>query len=292
MRRCATLPWGRKLVARGCGPRVAGFMVLGWQRAGWKAHSCAVVLPVVAVFTWSVRGRVSDWRWSPLAVVSDITGKSATAMAGALSPGPRSGRRAGCRPGTAGWCAASAGRRTGREEDDGDHRKRTYPAEDRLPGRQAGCRTRTWAPISTPSASHAGADLRSDRRRGVGGVRPLLFGEGRGPGQGCGAADPDPYRGPPRSPGSTRPRCGPGRPRRRKYVHGAFTELYSAFYLGTRGLETTKEAGILPFFSGIVASDRCRGYYGETWQGFAGHQACTAHLLRDLEDCAGWPEQA
>jgi transposase len=63
----------------------------------------------------------------------------------------------------------------------------------------------------------------------------------------------------------------------KKYVHGAFTELYSAFWLGTRGLETMKEAGILPSFAGIVVSDRYAGYYSETWPNFAGHQACAAH---------------
>ena len=84
----------------------------------------------------------------------------------------------------------------------------------------------------------------------------------------------------------------------KKYVHGAFTELYSAFWLGTRGLETMKEAGILPSFAGIVVSDRYAGYYSETWANFAGHQACTAHLTRDFQDCAetypgaAWPEQA
>ena len=44
----------------------------------------------------------------------------------------------------------------------------------------------------------------------------------------------------------------------KKYVHGAFTELYSAFWLGTRSLETMREAGILPSFAGIVVSDRYR----------------------------------
>jgi transposase len=84
----------------------------------------------------------------------------------------------------------------------------------------------------------------------------------------------------------------------KKYVHGAFTELYSAFWLGTRSLETMKEAGILPSFAGIVVSDRYQGYYSETWQRFAGHQACAAHLIRDFADCAetcpdaAWPEQA
>lgn len=84
----------------------------------------------------------------------------------------------------------------------------------------------------------------------------------------------------------------------KKYVHGAFTELYSCFHLGARSLETMKEAGILPFFAGIVVSDRYVNYFSQTWTTFAGNQACCAHLLRDFEDCAeaypgsGWPEQA
>ena len=63
----------------------------------------------------------------------------------------------------------------------------------------------------------------------------------------------------------------------KKYVHGAFTELYSAFWLGTRSLETMREAGILPSFAGIVVSDRYVGYYSDSWQHSAGHQACAAH---------------
>jgi transposase len=84
----------------------------------------------------------------------------------------------------------------------------------------------------------------------------------------------------------------------KKYVHGAFTGLYSAFWLGTRGLETMKEAGILPSFAGIAVTDRYKGYYSETWQHLSGHQACAAHLIRDFADCAetypgaAWPEQA
>jgi hypothetical protein len=84
----------------------------------------------------------------------------------------------------------------------------------------------------------------------------------------------------------------------KKYVHGAFTELYSAFWLGTRSLETMREAGVLPSFAGIVVSDRYKGYYSETWRNFAGHQACAAHIIRDFQDCAetcpgaAWPEQA
>jgi hypothetical protein len=84
----------------------------------------------------------------------------------------------------------------------------------------------------------------------------------------------------------------------KKYVHGAFTELYSAFHLGTRSIETMRKAGILPFFTGIAVSDRYQGYWSETWENFAGRQACAAHILRDFQDCAesypgaGWPEQA
>jgi hypothetical protein len=84
----------------------------------------------------------------------------------------------------------------------------------------------------------------------------------------------------------------------KKYVHGAFTELYSAFWLGTRSLETMREAGILPSFAGIVVSGRYKGYYSATWENFAGRQACAAHLIRDFADCAetypgaAWPEQA
>jgi transposase len=84
----------------------------------------------------------------------------------------------------------------------------------------------------------------------------------------------------------------------KKYVHGAFTGLYSAFHLGTRSIESMKKGGILEFFAGIVVSDRYQGYFSETWENFAGHQACAAHVLRDFEDCAetypgaGWPEQA
>ena len=42
----------------------------------------------------------------------------------------------------------------------------------------------------------------------------------------------------------------------KKYVHGAFTERYSAFWLGTRSLDSMEDAGILPDFAGIVVSDR------------------------------------
>jgi transposase len=84
----------------------------------------------------------------------------------------------------------------------------------------------------------------------------------------------------------------------KKYVHGAFTERLSAFWLGTRSLDTMEEAGILPDFAGIVVSDRYQNYFSPRWTNIAGNQACLSHLLRDYEDCAEtypgaiWPAQA
>ena len=84
----------------------------------------------------------------------------------------------------------------------------------------------------------------------------------------------------------------------KKYVHGAFTELYSAFWLGARSLDSMQDAGILPDFAGIVVSDRYQNYFSTRWEHVAGNQACLSHLLRDFEDCAEtypdaiWPEQA
>jgi transposase len=84
----------------------------------------------------------------------------------------------------------------------------------------------------------------------------------------------------------------------KKYVHGAFTEQYSAFWLGARSLDSMQEAGILPGFAGIVVSDRYQNYFHPRWEHIAGNQACLAHLLRDYQDCAEsypgtiWPVQA
>jgi hypothetical protein len=84
----------------------------------------------------------------------------------------------------------------------------------------------------------------------------------------------------------------------KKYVHGAFTELHSAFWLGSRSLDSMGEAGILPDFTGIVVSDRYQNYFNPRWTNIAGNQACLSHLLRDYEDCAEtypgavWPAQA
>jgi transposase len=84
----------------------------------------------------------------------------------------------------------------------------------------------------------------------------------------------------------------------KKYVHGAFTGQYSAFWLGARSLDSMQDAGILPGFAGIVVSDRYQNYFHPRWEHIAGNQACLAHLLRDFEDCAEsypgaiWPVQA
>jgi transposase len=84
----------------------------------------------------------------------------------------------------------------------------------------------------------------------------------------------------------------------KKYVHGAFTGRLSAFWLGTRSLDSMEEAGILPDFAGIVVSDRYQNYFNPRWTNIAGNQACLSHLLRDYEDCAEtypgavWPAQA
>ncbi len=84
----------------------------------------------------------------------------------------------------------------------------------------------------------------------------------------------------------------------KKYVHGAFTEEYSAFWLGARSLDSMQDAGILPDFAGIVVSDRYQNYFHPRWKHIAGNQACLAHILRDYEDCAEsypgavWPVQA
>jgi transposase len=84
----------------------------------------------------------------------------------------------------------------------------------------------------------------------------------------------------------------------KKYVHGAFTKEYSAFWLGARSLDSMADAGILPGFAGIVVSDRYQNYFHPRWKHIAGNQVCLAHILRDYQDCAEsypdaiWPVQA
>ncbi len=89
-----------------------------------------------------------------------------------------------------------------------------------------------------------------------------------------------------------------GRAGQKRYVLGAFTELYSLFFLGKRTLKSFRDFGILPDFAGIVVSDRYQNYFHDGWEHLAGHQPCLAHLIRDYEDAAQcwpgavWPVQA
>jgi hypothetical protein len=85
---------------------------------------------------------------------------------------------------------------------------------------------------------------------------------------------------------------------RKRYVLSASTADYTVFHLGGRDLASFAEFGILPRFAGIAVHDRYQNYYNPAWAQLAGHQACTAHLLRDFTDAAeshpraAWPEQA
>ena len=91
-------------------------------------------------------------------------------------------------------------------------------------------------------------------------------------------------------------RCGPAG--EKKYVLSASTEQATAYHLGGRDLDSFAEAGILGSFAGIAVHDRYSNYFNPRWANLAGHQACTAHLLRDFADAAEtypdahWPTQA
>ena len=91
-------------------------------------------------------------------------------------------------------------------------------------------------------------------------------------------------------------RCGPAGTR--KYVLAAVTERHSVFFPGRRTLESFREFGVLPAFTGIVVSDRYASCFRHGWEHIAGNQACLAHLIRDHEDAAEcypnaiWPVQA
>ena len=91
-------------------------------------------------------------------------------------------------------------------------------------------------------------------------------------------------------------RCGPAGSK--KYVLAAVTERYSLFFLGRRTLESFRDFGVLPAFTGVVVSDRYANYFHGGWEHIAGNQACLAHLIRDFQDAAEcypqaiWPVQA
>jgi len=84
----------------------------------------------------------------------------------------------------------------------------------------------------------------------------------------------------------------------KKYVQGAFTERYTALFLGERTLKSFRTFGILPDFAGVTVTDRYVNYWHSGWTHIAGHQACLAHLVRDYTDAAEtypgqiWPVQA
>jgi transposase len=84
----------------------------------------------------------------------------------------------------------------------------------------------------------------------------------------------------------------------KKYVLSASTETATVYHLGGRDLDSFADAGILPNFAGVAVHDRYRNYFHPRWENLAGHQACTAHLLRDFADTAEtypdahWPAQA
>ena len=114
---------------------------------------------------------------------------------------------------------------------------------------------------------------------------------------GRGAADPHPDR---RRPGrgvrrdDAAVRAGRGEEVRPRRVHRAVLRVPPR-----HPQPGDHEGGRDPaVFAGIVVSDRYQGYYSETWENFAGHQACAAHIIRDFQDCAetypgaAWPEQA
>jgi transposase len=91
-------------------------------------------------------------------------------------------------------------------------------------------------------------------------------------------------------------RAGPAGAKR--HVLSAVTDRLSVFHLGGRDLDSFREFGILPGFAGIAVHDRYQNYFHSDWKRLAGHQVCTAHLLRDYTDAAEsypdavWPEQA
>jgi transposase len=91
-------------------------------------------------------------------------------------------------------------------------------------------------------------------------------------------------------------RCGPAG--QKKYVLSASTENATAYHLGGRDLDSFADFGILPAYAGVAVHDRYANYFHPRWDKLSGHQACAAHLLRDVADAAEtypdqhWPTQA
>jgi transposase len=85
----------------------------------------------------------------------------------------------------------------------------------------------------------------------------------------------------------------------KKYVLSASTSTCTLFGLGGRDLDSFKDFAVLPAFTGIAVHDRYTNYdHADLAKQLAGHQLCTAHLLRDIASAAEshpehrWPEQA
>jgi transposase len=85
----------------------------------------------------------------------------------------------------------------------------------------------------------------------------------------------------------------------KKYVLSASTDKMCVFGLGGRDLDSFTQFAVLPEFKGIAIHDRYSHYDNpKVAPGVAGHQLCTAHLIRDLTDAEEsnpshhWPEQA
>jgi hypothetical protein len=85
----------------------------------------------------------------------------------------------------------------------------------------------------------------------------------------------------------------------KKYVLSASTDAHTLYWLGGRDKTSFTDFGILPAVTGIAVHDRYALYdHPDLTKNLAGHQICTAHLLRDLTDAAEanpdhhWPAQA
>jgi hypothetical protein len=83
----------------------------------------------------------------------------------------------------------------------------------------------------------------------------------------------------------------------KRYVLSASTECYTLFSLGRRDLASFHDFGVLPAFGGVAVHDRYHLYDHKDFHP-TGHQLCTAHILRDVQDAAEtypdqhWPAQA
>ena len=97
--------------------------------------------------------------------------------------------------------------------------------------------------------------------------------------EGRGGADPRADHRRRRWRGSTRPRCGPGRPGRRSTSTARSPSGTPRSGWAPAAWTRWPDAGILPGFAGIVVSDRYQNYFHPRWEHIAGNQACLSHLL-------------